>query len=153
MGYQYGNNPYGIALDRGGSIRYLLHPATSDSEGWNLKKNGDEFIFFNSDIVFIFSFEGKIKESYSRWKYENEIGKLKEEKFGDLEVKTVLHEENKKSLSTVPFINENYPKGQIAETLLINNERIFLADIYLDRNSGRGNRIFDGEVMRFPPSK
>lgn len=151
MTYMDENLPYGIGFDRNGKIRYLLDPANLAGESWNLKKNENEFILFNEDIVFKFSFEGKIIESYSRWKYENEIGKLQKERAGDFSVRTSLHEENKKSLSTVPFTNENYPKGQIAETFLADRGRIFLADIYLDKNSGRKNRILDGDTLGFPP--
>ncbi|MGL5962914.1 MAG: hypothetical protein ACRCZ2_00725, partial [Fusobacteriaceae bacterium] len=57
----------------------------------------------------------------------------------------------KRSLSVVPFTNENYPKSQIAETLLERGERVFLADIYLDKNDGRKNRIIYGEIFEFPP--
>ncbi|MGL4404015.1 MAG: hypothetical protein ACRCTS_09910 [Fusobacteriaceae bacterium] len=151
MTYMDEKLPYGIGFDSVGRIRYLLDPATLTGENWNLKKSENEFILFNGDIVFKFSFEGKIIDSYSRWKYENEIGKLEGERTGDFSVKTSLHEENRKSLSTVPFTNEIYPKGQIVETLLVNGERIFLADIYLDRNSGRKNRILEGDILEFPP--
>lgn len=151
MTYIDGNSPYGVGFDKMGRIRYLLNPIVQGSGAWNLKKNSNEFILFNQDIVFKFSFEGKIIDSYSRWKYENEIGKLKEEKIGDFSVKTSLHEENKRSLSTVPFINDEYPKGQIVETFVNKGERLFLADIYMDKNSGKKNRIYDGEVLGFPP--
>lgn len=151
MTYMDEKSPYGVGFDKEGKIRYLLNPVANASEGWSLRKKQNEFILFNQDIVFKFSFEGKIIDSYSRWKYENEIGNLKDEKSGDFSVKTSLHEENRKSLSTVPFTNEIYPKGQIAETLLTKGERLFLADIYLDRNSGRKNRILDGEILGFPP--
>lgn len=152
MTYTYGNKIFGVAIDNFGKIRYLFDPLENQNidDGklnWGLLFNRDRFTLFNDEIVFSFGLNGEIKNSWSRAKYENEIGKLVLKKVGTYNATTELIEDNRKSLTTVEFREGDYPLGQLIETDLIDKKKVFEADIYFDKNSIKANRIMAGNIM------
>lgn len=152
MTYTYENEIFGMAVDSFGKIRYLFNPLENKNiDGgkidWGLVFKRDKFTLFNDEIVFSFGLSGEIINSWSRAKYENEIGKLELKKIGTYNVTTELIEDNRKSLTTVEFREGDYPMGQLIETDLADKNKIFEADIYFDKNSIKTNRIMDGNIM------
>lgn len=153
--YESEKNIYGIGIDSYGKIRYLFNPMGNvilkeEIPKWGLQYRGEKFILFNEEVVFIFKMTGELERSWSRFKYENEVGKLSLKKSGSYNSTTELIENNQKSITTMEFRNENYPMGQIIVTDLQDKKKVFEADIHLNRNSMKLNRISDGNILIFP---